>query len=369
MFITSYGVVCSNGFSLEEILISLKKGGTNPTLKDDQFSIPQNYLNTSLRDKINCLPNTILKRVDSTYLPGIYTAEKCLNGIDLKSVAVIHVNGTIARDFYEPTLENKKLSSFNMVQGDTGFLSNLVSKTFNLDGISISLGAACSSFLSGIQVAKGLLDNYDGVIIVSSDMYTFPFLLEAFKRIKVMSPTGEAKPFSPSRNGFVLGEAGVSILFTKEQIVKDSPEILSVSSFSDNFHFTDPDPEGKGHDKVIKENLIESVGLYCSHGTGTSKGDLVELNSVDKLLDYDIPMVALKSYFGHTMASCGGLELLTSIALLEEGISLPVKNNYDTLTSRLNQKAIPKCKDVLLKTSFGFGGRCNAISVKVKRRN
>ena len=369
MFITSHGVICSNGSSLDEVLESLKKGGVNPTFKDNQFFIPQNYLEVSLQDKIDCLSSTILKRVDPTYLPGIYAAEKCLKNIDLKSIAVIHVNNTTVRNFYESTLENKKLSSFNMVQGDSGFLANLITKTFDLQGLSFSLGAACSSFLSGIQIAKGLLENFDGVLIVSSDMYTFPFLLEAFKRVKIISPTGETKPFSKDRNGFVVGEAGVSILLTKERIFKDSPEVLSFSSLSDNFHFTDPDPEGKGHDKVIKENLSKSVGLYCSHGTGTVKGDIVELNSINKLLDNNIPMVALKSYFGHTMASCGGLELLTSIALLEEGISLPVRTNYDTLTSRLIQKSIPKDKDVLLKTSFGFGGRCNAMAVKVIRRN
>jgi 3-oxoacyl-(acyl-carrier-protein) synthase len=368
MFISACEAVCSNGSSINDILTSLKNGGVPPT-KKEEFVVAQNYLELPFEEKITSVPSAVLKRLDYSYLPGLYTVEKCLKNNELKSIAVIHVNNTAVRDFYEKTIRSNRLTSFNMVQGDTGFFANLISKTFDLKGLSISLGAACSSFLSGIQVAKGLLNSFDGVLIVSSDTYTFPFLLEAFKRVKIISPTGETKPFSKDRNGFVVGEAGVSILFTREQIIKDSPEIVSISSFSDNYHFTDPDPTGVGHNKVIKETLNDKIGLYCSHGTGTVKGDLVELESINSLLDPSIPMVALKSYFGHTMASCGGLELITSIALLEEGISLPVRGNYDTLTSRLNKQAIPKDKNVLLKTSFGFGGRCNAIAVKVKRRD
>ena len=192
------------------------------------------------------------------------------------------------------------------------------------------------------------------------------------------SPYTASRPFSKSRDGFVLGEGAACLIMeeyehAKARGAKIYAEIIGEGMTSDAYHMTAPDPEGKGAERVmrlaIKDAGIkpEEVDYVNTHGTSTPLGDVTEVKAIQRVFGehvYDMNLDSTKSMTGHLIGATGAVEALACIMALKDGIIPPTINHDpedldENIDYRINftfGKAQKRDIKYALSNTFGFGG-------------
>jgi 3-oxoacyl-[acyl-carrier-protein] synthase II len=196
-------------------------------------------------------------------------------------------------------------------------------------------------------------------------------------------PTKASRPFDNNRDGFVLGEGGVAIIFeeyehAKARGAKIYAEVVGAGLSADAHHMTAPHPEGYGAQKCMKE-AIDDAGISLNdidhintHGTSTPVGDVAEPKAIQSLFGEhanDILVNSTKSMTGHLLGAAGAIEALAVIKSVQEGIVPPTINHSedDPNIPKLNfvfNKAIKKDIKYALTNTFGFGGHNASLLFK-----
>jgi acyl transferase domain-containing protein/NAD(P)-dependent dehydrogenase (short-subunit alcohol dehydrogenase family) len=226
-----------------------------------------------------------------------------------------------------------------------GLLGNVVAgricNRLDLGGTNCVVDAACASSMSAINLS--LMELYTGrsrmVVTGGVDTLNDIFMHMCFARTQILSPTGDARPFSSQADGTVLGE-GIGILIMKRlaDAEADGDRILAVlkgiGSSSDGRSQSIYAPRAEGQLKALRkayaaaEIAPETIDLIEAHGTGTRVGDKTEIEALKKLFgDADAaPFCALgsvKSMIGHTKAAAGAAGLIKAILALQNKILPP----------------------------------------------
>jgi len=226
-----------------------------------------------------------------------------------------------------------------------GLLGNVVAgricNRLDLGGTNCVVDAACASSMSAINLA--LMELFTGrsrmVVTGGVDTLNDIFMHMCFARTQILSPTGDARPFSRQADGTVLGE-GVGILIMKRlsDAEADGDRILAVlkgiGSSSDGKSQSIYAPRAEGQLKALRkayaaaEIAPETVGLIEAHGTGTRVGDKTEIEALKKLFGDAVttPYCALgsvKSMIGHTKAAAGAAGLIKTVLALQNKILPP----------------------------------------------
>ncbi len=198
------------------------------------------------------------------------------------------------------------------------------------------------------------------------------------------SPETASRPFSASRDGFVMGEGGVTLILeelehAKARGAKIYAELLGGGMSADAYHLTASHPEGLGA-KIVMENALRESGLKTSdidyinvHGTSTPVGDISEVKAIlDVFGDdaYRLNISSTKSMTGHLLGAAGALEAMACILAIRDGIVPPTINhapddNDTEIDSKLNftfNEAQKRDIRYALSNTFGFGGH-NASAV------
>jgi 3-oxoacyl-[acyl-carrier-protein] synthase II len=196
-------------------------------------------------------------------------------------------------------------------------------------------------------------------------------------------PTKASRPFDNNRDGFVLGEGGVAIIFeeyehAKARGAKIYAEVVGAGLSADAHHMTAPHPEGYGAQKCMKE-AIDDAGISLNdidhintHGTSTPVGDVAEPKAIQSLFGEhanDILVNSTKSMTGHLLGAAGAIEAMAVIKSVQEGIVPPTINHSedDPNIPKLNfvfNKAIKKDIKYALTNTFGFGGHNASLLFK-----
>ena len=145
-------------------------------------------------------------------------------------------------------------------------------------------------------------------------------------------------------------------------------EVKGYGMSGDAYHITKPSEDGNGGFRAMKMALNESllnsedIGYVNAHGTSTQVGDMIELNSVEKLFstNKNLFMSSNKSSIGHLLGAAGAVEAVFSFKSLEDK-TLPPTLNLENPSSKTSINLIPKesiSKKVnnIISNSFGFGG-------------
>ena len=192
-------------------------------------------------------------------------------------------------------------------------------------------------------------------------------------------PASASRPFSRSRDGFVLGEGGACLVLEEyEHAVRRGAtiyaELAGVGINADAYHMTAPEPTGQGAMEVMRL-AIEDAGVtpanidyINAHGTSTRLGDLAEIKAIQQLWGddvYRLNISSTKSMMGHTLGAAAAIEAVTTIMALREGIVPPTINHAEDdadeeIDSRLNLTFnAPQKRDIrcAISNSFGFGGQ------------
>ena len=261
-----------------------------------------------------------------------------------------------------------------------------ISLVLGLKGINYGVASACSS--SGHAIAAAFdairLGRADVIFSGGSDADVTYSGIGGFNSMHALStrndsPATASRPFSKSRDGFVLGEGAACLMLEEyEHAVKRGAkiyaELVGAGMNADAHHMTAPDPEGLGAARVMME-AIEDAGItpdkvdyINTHGTSTPLGDICEVKAIQNVWGedaYRLNISSTKSMTGHMMGATGAVEAAATVLALRDGIVPPTINHEEgdedeNIDYRLNftfNKAQKRDLRYALSNTFGFGGQ------------
>jgi len=170
------------------------------------------------------------------------------------------------------------------------------------------------------------------IVCGGSEAAITPCGVGGFNAMRAISTRNEdyataSRPFSKSRDGFVLGEGGACLIFEELEhaMARKAPiyaEVAGCGLSADAHHITAPHPDGLGATKVM-ENALEDAGMqpedidYINvHGTSTPLGDIAEVKAVKKIFGehaYKLNISSTKSMTGHLLGAAGAIESVACI--------------------------------------------------------
>lgn len=230
---------------------------------------------------------------------------------------------------------------------------------------------ACISGVSGQLLAKRLIESgqYDSAIVCGADCVT-PFTVAGFQSFKALSPY-PCRPFDIERLGLNIGEAASTIVLSlaeasaSEESSCGGWHLIAGCTNNDAYHVSAPSPVGDGTYRAIQKTLEgvnkENLATVCVHGTATMFNDQMESKAIQQAELSDVPLMALKGYYGHTMGAAGILETVLTLRALDEGCILPTKGFDEIGVSgkvSISSQEQKTGKQSFLKIISGFGG-CN----------
>lgn len=238
-------------------------------------------------------------------------------------------------------------------------------------GFSTEPIVVCNACISGVtaqiladrMISQGI---YDTVVVCGADCQS-PFVVAGFMSFKSLSPY-ECRPFDIERLGLNLGDAAATIVYGKvEDSERDdrSWKLIAGALNNDAYHVSAPSPVGEGTYSIVKTVLesvdLESLATISVHGTATMFNDQMESKAIERSGLSDIPVSALKGYYGHTLGAAGVLETILTMEATDDGIVLPVRGYSEIgVSGRINisDQSRATDKSSFLKLISGFGG-CN----------
>ncbi len=200
------------------------------------------------------------------------------------------------------------------------------------------------------------------------------------------SPQTASRPFSASRDGFVMGEGSACLVFEELEHAlargaKIYAEVVGGGMSADAYHLTSSHPEGLGAKIVMKAALEdaklkpEEVDYINVHGTSTPVGDPSEIKAIKDVFGdsaYKLNISSTKSMTGHLLGAAGAMESLFCVLSVHNDIVPPTINFTEgdedpEIDYKLNltfNKAQKREVRAALSNTFGFGGHNACIIVK-----
>jgi 3-oxoacyl-[acyl-carrier-protein] synthase II len=271
--------------------------------------------------------------------------------------------------------------------------SGHISMEYGFHGPNYGTVSACASSNHAIIDAYNLirLGKADAIVTGGAEAAIFPAGVGGFNSMHALStrndePTKASRPFSASRDGFVMGE-GSAVLVLEEMEhalargAKIYAEIAGGGMSADAHHLTATHPEGLGAILSMQNALDdaemkpEEIDYINTHGTSTPVGDLSEIKAICGVFgDHasKLNISSTKSMTGHLLGATGALEAIFSIKAVENDIVPPTINHADDdvepeIPANLNltfNQAQKRTVNAALSNVFGFGGHNATIIVK-----
>ncbi|MBY6307456.1 beta-ketoacyl-[acyl-carrier-protein] synthase family protein [Streptomyces clavuligerus] len=253
-----------------------------------------------------------------------------------------------------------------------------ISVRHGLRGTCLSVATACASGTQAIGLARDLVGagTLDIALAGGADAPLTPFNAAAYARLRALSrraddPRGASRPFSATRDGFVLGEgAGFLVLEREDDARARRAPLLAVvaghAATADAHHAVRPDPTGSGARRAMLGALADadldpgSVGHINAHGTSTLLNDAVEGTAIGEVFGDRVAVSSTKGVTGHTFGAAGALEAAYAVLALREGLIPPTANLTDPDPSIPVDLVAAQARrarlDAVMSNSFGFGG-------------
>ena len=195
-----------------------------------------------------------------------------------------------------------------------------------------------------------------------------------------------SRPFSKSRDGFVIGEGGACLVLeeyehAKARGAKIYAEVAGTGLSADAYHMTAPLPNGEGAAKVMMYALEEAglkpedIDYINTHGTSTPAGDIAEVAAIKSVFGehaYKLNIGSTKSMTGHLLGGAGALEAVLTVLSVKNDIVPPTINHAEgdedeNIDYNLNftfNKAQERVVNAAISNTFGFGGHNTSIAFK-----
>lgn len=271
--------------------------------------------------------------------------------------------------------------------------SGHISIHFGFHGPNYTTTSACASSTNALADAFNLirLGKADMIVSGGAESAICACGVGGFNAMKALStrnddPEHASRPFSASRDGFVMGEgAGCLILeeleHAKARGAKIYAEMVGEGESADAYHITASHPEGLGA-KLVMEAALEDAGLkpedidYINvHGTSTHVGDISEAKAIKEVFGdaaFKLNISSTKSMTGHLLGAAGAVEAMACVLSVKNDIVPPTINHEEgdedpELDYSLNftfNKAQKREVRAALSNTFGFGGHNACVIFK-----
>ncbi|MGV3621521.1 MAG: beta-ketoacyl synthase N-terminal-like domain-containing protein [Archangium sp.] len=360
---------------------------------------PKSIVSTSgapdtARSRIQCLvddfdldvPQELRGRLSSLAKLTLQVGHDAVKGVrfDPKRAAAIVANIALPTDAASALAESVVLGKGHFEPMDafpTATPVALLSQSLGLGGGSFTLDAACASSLYALHLAcieleAGRLDAaIAGGVSMAQSLYT----QVGFTQLQALSPSGVCAPFGAHADGLVVGEgAGMVVLKRLEDAERDGDTIHAVIrgiGVSNDVGGSLLSPDSEGQLRAMRSAYAQAnwspadVQLIECHGTGTPRGDGVELKSLSTMWEGTSSRAVIgsvKSNVGHLLTAAGMAGLTKVIQAIAHG-ELPPSANVTSSTLSPSLKSTPfdvietprEWKSPIRRAAvsgFGFGG-------------
>lgn len=286
-----------------------------------------------------------------------------------------------------------RFSPFLITKMITDMTPGYISILNGFRGPNYTTTSACASSTNAIIDAFNLLRLGMANIMLAggTESAISPSSVGGFNSMHALStrnddPMRASRPFSLSRDGFVIGEGSGCVVLeelehAKARGAKIYAELIGCGLSADAHHITCPDPEGLGA-SLVMHNALKDAEIDASevdyinvHGTSTSAGDISECKAILEVFGphaYELNISSTKSMTGHLLGAAGAVEAIISVLSVVNDVVPPTINHEagdedPELDNKLNftfNKAEKRVVNVALSNSFGFGGHNTCVLFK-----
>ena len=296
-------------------------------------------------------------------------------------------------NYYADTTKGPRFNPFFIPKMIADIAAGHISMIYGLRGPNYATVSACASSTNAIIDAFNLIRLGKANVIVSggAEATISPSAVGGFNAMHALSTRNEtpetaSRPFSASRDGFVIGEGGTALILEELEHAlargaKIYAEVAGGGMSADAYHITASHPDGLGA-KLVMHNALEDAEMNLDeidyinvHGTSTPVGDISESKAIIDVFgdhSYKLNISATKSMTGHLLGGAGALEAMFSILAIRDQIVPPTINHEDgdddpEIDYRLNftfNKAQKRKIRAALSNTFGFGGHNASVILK-----
>ena len=330
--------------------------------------------------------------------------ENC--GVDLESVdkdeiGVIFAAGiggiqTFEQEigyYYSHEEQGPKFNPFFIPKMISDIAAGQISIMYGFRGPNFSTTSACASS------TNALVDAFNYIRLGKANMFVAggaeatltPGGVGGFNAMTALStrnddPAGASRPFSKSRDGFVMGEGSACVILEELEhaIARGANilcEVVGGGMSADAYHLTATHPDGLGAKLVMKRALKDAgmspdeIDYINVHGTSTPVGDISESKAIKEVFGdhaYKLNISSTKSMTGHLLGAAGAIEAIFTILSVVNDIVPPTINftegdEDEDIDYNLNftfNKAQKRTVNAALSNTFGFGGHNASVIVK-----
>jgi len=321
-------------------------------------------------------------------------------GIDKNRVGVIMGVGIGGMTTYEEEVINyaltkdkigPKFNPFFVPKMIADICAGHISIKYGFHGPNYVTASACASSTNALADAFNLIRLGKADVIVSggAESAITQAGVGGFCSMHALStrnddPEGASRPFSASRDGFVMAEGSVILVLeelehAKARGAKIYAEMAGAGMSADAHHITASHPEGLGA-MLVMQNALDDAGMkpedidYINvHGTSTHVGDISEVKAIKEVFGeqaYKLNISSTKSMTGHLLGAAGAIEAMVSVLSVQNDIVPPTINHEEgdedeEIDYKLNftfNKAQKRTVRAALSNTFGFGGH-NACAI------
>ena len=409
--VTGIGAVTPLGLSAPETWENIKAGksGAAPITYFDTSKFkthfacevkgfdPQNYIDRKTANKMDLYTQFAM----ASALEAVKDSSMDLETVDKNRIGVVYGVGIGGIHTFEEEVSNYALneaegphySPFFIPKMIADIASGYISIHFGFHGPNFTTTSACASSTHSLGVAFDLirLGKADAILAGGAEAPIWPAGLGGFNAMHALStrnddPEHASRPFSASRDGFIMGEGSACLVFeelehAKARGAKIYGEVAGCGMSADAYHITASHPEGLGA-KLVMEASLKDAGMkpedidYINvHGTSTHVGDISEVKAIQQVFGehaYKLNISSTKSMTGHMLGAAGSIEALFSVLSVKEDIVPPTINHEEDdkdseIDYNLNftfNKAQHRTVRAALSNTFGFGGHNACIIMK-----
>lgn len=409
--VTGLGAVTPLGNTPEETWESMVKGvsGAAPITLFDATNFKTQFAcevkNWNPNEWIDCKDARKMDRYAqlamASAVQGVKDSGLDLDLVDKNRVGVIYGVGiggikTFEEEASYYALNKEKgprFSPFFIPKMIADIAAGQISIHFGFHGPNFTTTSACASSTNALADAFNLLrlGKADVIVAGGAEAAICECGVGGFNAMKALStrnddPTHASRPFSASRDGFVMGEgAGCLILeeleHAKARGARIYAEMVGEGESADAYHLTASHPEGLGAKLVMEAALAdaqlqpEDIDYINVHGTSTHVGDISEAKAIKEVFGehaYKLNISSTKSMTGHLLGAAGAVEALACVKAVSEDIVPPTINHDEedkdpeidyALNYTFNQ-AQKRTVRAALSNTFGFGGHNACVIFK-----
>ena len=409
--VTGLGAVSPIGNDVPTMWENAKAGvsGAGPITHFDASMFKTNFAcEVKNFDATEFLDKKEVRKVDAHSHFGIAAAMEAMRdcGIDLEKenldrFGVIYGEGVGGLRAFEQEYgsfvlnrsNGPRFTPFLITKMITDMTCGMLSIKYGLKGPNYVTTSACASSSNAIidAFAQIRLGRADVMLAGGAEAANCHVGVGGFNSLHALSTRNDecekaSRPFSKSRDGFVIGEGGACLVLeeyehAKARGAKIYAEVAGTGLSADAYHMTAPLPNGEGAAKVMMYALEEAglkpedIDYINTHGTSTPAGDIAEVAAIKSVFGehaYKLNIGSTKSMTGHLLGGAGALEAVLTVLSVKNDIVPPTINHAEgdedeNIDYNLNftfNKAQERVVNAAISNTFGFGGHNTSIAFK-----